>query len=77
MTAGRACYTSCLSEVDGVPTCDPTCTATAGDRVFVDNQGNFTKIGDPKEQEKQATPSEREREKMLEQDDKNAGFGAT
>ena len=77
MTAGRTCYTSCLTEVGGVATCDLACTSTAGDRVFVDDQGNFTKIGGPTEQEKQATPSEREREKILEQEDKDAGFGAT
>jgi hypothetical protein len=44
---GTICNSSCVTQVENLPTCDPTCTIDTGDCVFVDNQGTVTKVENP------------------------------
>jgi hypothetical protein len=44
---GTICNSSCLTQVENLQTCDPTCTIDTGDCVFVDNQGTVTKVENP------------------------------
>ncbi len=71
--SGMACRSTCVSPVNGVPTCDPTCLDKGGEAVFVGDNGNVMKIANPdmveghmgKHMTIMAIPSESEREKTL------------
>ena len=46
---GAVCNSACVTKVHGVATCDPECTARSGHCIFVDNQGDLTKVTDRKD----------------------------
>jgi len=70
---GTICRSTCVSQVNGLSTCDPLCSDKSGDAVLVDDQGNIKKIANQdicmshmgKRVKVTAVPSEKNREDTL------------
>jgi|SRR5271157_2173527 len=41
---GAICDAGCVTKVNNVNTCDPSCTTKSGDAVFVDDKGTLMQI---------------------------------
>ena len=73
--SGTVCQSTCVSEVNSLATCDKACADTSGDAVLIDDQGNIMKIANQnickshmgKHVKIQAVPTEKEREKTLQE----------
>ena len=73
--SGTICNSDCVTQVEGLATCDETCTVKTGDCVLVDNQGTVTKVanqekckgvmGKPVKVKGQVKETEKERERDL------------
>jgi len=44
---GTICNSQCVSQVSNRATCDPTCTDTSGDTVFVNDSGAVAPVANP------------------------------
>ena len=45
--SGTICDSRCVTQSSGQSACDPQCTRTGGDAVFVEDNGKVTKIANP------------------------------